>query len=249
MKKLTKKDILAAFKTSSPIIVTFLVLGSGYGLLMQSHGYGPFWSLISGIIIFSGTAQFVSVTMLTSGSILMDGLTSLMISVRHIFFSISMIGRYNSEGRRKPYLYYALCDETYAMLSKDDGPEGVNVSNYRLLVTFFDQSAWVLGSVLGGWIGTLLTFDSTGIDFAMTALFTTVFIQQWQDNKQHLPAILGGAATLACRLIFGSDIFLIPAMIIIIGVLTAARSRIEPAASETTTDTAAPNTTGGDAND
>ena len=141
LKKLTKKDILAAFKTSSPIIVTFLVLGSGYGLLMQSHGYGPFWSLISGIIIFSGTAQFVSVTMLTSGSILMAGLTSLMISVRHIFFSISMIGRYNNEGRRKPYLYYALCDETYAMLSKDDGPEGVNVSNYRLLVTLFDQSA------------------------------------------------------------------------------------------------------------
>ena len=228
MRKLTKKDILAAFKTSSPIIVTFLVLGSGYGLLMQSHGYGPFWSLISGIIIFSGTAQFVSVTMLTSGSILMAGLTSLMISVRHIFFSISMIGRYNNEGRRKPYLYYALCDETYAMLSKDDGPEGVNVSNYRLLVTLFDQSAWVLGSVLGGWIGTL------------TALFTTVFIQQWIDNKQHLPAILGVAATLACRLIFGSDIFLIPAMIIIIGVLTAARSRIEPPATETA---------GGDAND
>ena len=96
MRKLTKKDILAAFKTSSPIIVTFLVLGSGYGLLMQSHGYGPLWSLLSGIIIFSGTAQFVSVTMLTSGSILMAGLTSLMISVRHIFFSISMIGRYNS---------------------------------------------------------------------------------------------------------------------------------------------------------
>ena len=245
MRKLTKKDILAAFKTSSPIIVTFLVLGSGYGLLMQSHGYGPFWSLISGIIIFSGTAQFVSVTMLTSGSILMAGLTSLMISVRHIFFSISMIGRYNSEGRRKPYLYYALCDETYAMLSKDDGPEGVNVSNYRLLVTLFDQSAWVLGSVLGGWIGTLLTFDSTGIDFSMTALFTTVFIQQWLDNKQHLPAILGVTATLACRLIFGSDIFLIPAMIIIIGVLTAARGRIEPAATET----AEPDATGGDGND
>ncbi|MBR3377178.1 MAG: AzlC family ABC transporter permease [Mogibacterium sp.] len=244
MRKLTKKDILAAFKTSSPIIVTFLVLGAGYGILMEKHGYGPLWSLLSGIIIFSGTAQFVSVTMLTSGSVIMAFLTSLMISARHIFFSISMIGRYSSEGRRKPYLYYALCDETYAMLSKDDGPEGVNISNYRLLVTLFDQSAWVIGSFLGGWIGTLLTFDSTGIDFAMTALFTTVFIQQWIDNKQHLPAILGVAVTLACRLIFGRDIFLIPAMIIIIGVLTAASGRIEPA-----TESAAPNTTGGDAND
>ena len=230
--KITKKYLGAAFRTSSPIIVTFVVLGMGYGILMQKHGYGPLWSLLSGIIIFSGTAQFVSVTMLSSGSVLMAGLTSLMISARHVFFSISMIGRYSSEGRRKGYLYYALCDETYAMLSKDDGPEGVNVSNYRLLVTLFDQSAWLAGSFLGGWIGTLLTFDSTGIDFAMTALFTTVFIQQWIDSKCHIPAVLGVTATLACRIIFGRDIFLIPAMIIIIGVLTAARGRIEPAGGE-----------------
>lgn len=232
MRKITKKDVAAAFRTSSPIIVTFVVLGIGYGILMQKHGYGPLWSVLSGFIIFSGTAQFVSVTMLSSGSVIMAALTSLMISARHIFFSISMIGRYNSEGKRKPYLYYALCDETYAMLSKDDGPEGVNVSNYRLLVTLFDQCAWVFGSFLGGLIGTMLTFNSTGIDFAMTALFTTVFIQQWIDNKCHIPAVLGVAATLACRLIFGRDIFLIPAMIIIIAVLTAARGRIEPAGGE-----------------
>ena len=167
MRKITGKDIAAALHTSSPIIVTFVVLGTGYGILMQTHGYGPLWSLLSGIIIFSGTAQFVSVTMLSSGSVLMAGLTALMISARHIFFSISMIGRYSGEGRRKAYLYYALCDETYAMLSKDDGPEGVNVSNYRLLVTLFDQCAWLTGSFLGGWIGTMLTFDSTGIDFEM----------------------------------------------------------------------------------
>ena len=232
LEKITGKDIGAALRTSLPIMVTFLVLGAGYGILMEKHGYGPVWSLLSGIIIFSGTAQFVSVTMLSSGSVLIAGITALMISARHVFFSISMIGRYRNEGRRKGYLYYALCDETYAMLSRDDVPEGVNVSNYRLLVTLFDQTAWLTGSFLGGWIGTLLTFNSTGIDFAMTALFTTVFIQQWIDNKCHIPAVLGVVATLACRIIFGRDIFLIPAMIIIIGVLTAARGRIEPAGGE-----------------
>jgi len=232
LEKITGKDIGAALRTSLPIMVTFLVLGAGYGILMEKHGYGPVWSLLSGIIIFSGTAQFVSVTMLSSGSVLMAGITALMISARHVFFSISMIGRYRNEGRRKGYLYYALCDETYAMLSRDDVPEEVNVSNYRLLVTLFDQLAWLTGSFLGGWIGTLLTFNSTGIDFAMTALFTTVFIQQWIDNKCHIPAVLGVVATLACRIIFGRDIFLIPAMIIIIGVLTAARGRIEPAGGE-----------------
>jgi len=232
LEKITGKDIGAALRTSLPIMVTFLVLGAGYGILMEKHGYGPVWSLLSGIIIFSGTAQFVSVTMLSSGSVLMAGITALMISARHVFFSISMIGRYRNEGRRKGYLYYALCDETYAMLSRDDVPEEVNVSNYRLLVTLFDQLAWLTGSFLGGWIGTLLTFNSTGIDFAMTALFMTVFIQQWIDNKCHIPAVLGVVATLACRIIFGRDIFLIPAMIMIIGVLTAARGRIEPAGGE-----------------
>ncbi len=113
------------------------------------------------------------------------------------------------------------------MLSRDDEPDGVNISAYRLLVTLFDQSAWVTGSFLGGWIGSMLTFDSTGIDFAMTALFITVFIQQWIDSKCHIPAVLGITATLACRIVFGRDLFLIPSMIIIIAVLTVMRSRIE----------------------
>ena len=222
-----RKEVSAALRTSLPIMVTFVVLGTGYGILMQKHGYGPFWSVLSSILIFSGTAQFVSVPMLPDGSFLMAGITALMVSARHIFFSISMIGRYKEEGPRKWYLYYALCDETYAMLSRDDEPAEVNRSGYRLLVTLFDQCAWLLGSFLGGWIGSLLSFNSTGIDFAMTALFTTVFIQQWIDSRCHIPAVLGLTATLACRVLFGRDLFLIPAMVIILGVLTVMRKKIE----------------------
>lgn len=224
---ISKKDIHEAFKTSLPIMVTFVVLSIGYGILMEKHGFGPFWSFISGLIIFSGTAQFVSVSFLTGSSLLMAAITAFMVSARHIFFSISMIGRYRNEGKRKWYLFYALCDETYAMLSKDEMPEGVNLSNYRLLVTLFDQSSWLLGSFLGGWIGSLLTFDSTGIDFAMTALFTTVFIEQWINSKSHIPAILGLGATLICRILFGPDLFLIPAMIIIVTTLIVMRKKIE----------------------
>ena len=137
--KVTTKDVKAALHTSSPIMVTFIVLGIGYGILMQEHGFGPVWSVLSSIIIYSGTVQFVSVAMLSTGSVIMAGITALMVSARHIFFSISMIGRYRNEGKKKWYLYYALCDETYAMLSKDDGPDDVNTSAYRLLVTLFDQ--------------------------------------------------------------------------------------------------------------
>ena len=231
--KIQRQDISAALRTSFPIMVTFLVLGTGYGILMQKHGFGWIWSMVSGIIIFSGTVQFVSVSMLSGGSVIMAALTALMVAARHIFFSISMIGRYCEEGRRKWYLFYALCDETYAMLSRDDMPEGVNVSAYRMLVTLFDQSSWVLGSALGGIAGSILPFDSTGIDFAMTALFTTVFIQQWIDSKCHIPAILGITATLLSRILFGRDLFLIPAMVIILGVLILMREKIEAAGGET----------------
>ena len=201
--KVTKKDIAAAFKTSMPIMVTFIILGMGFGILMQKHGYGPVWSLISEILIFSGTVQFVSISFMEGGSFIMAAITALMVSSRHSFFSISMISRYRKEGKKKWYLFYALCDETYAMLSRDDSPEGVNKSAYRVLVTLFDQISWLLGSVLGGVAGNLLDFDSTGIDFSMTALFTTVFIQQWIDSKCHIPAVLGLSATLISRLIFG----------------------------------------------
>lgn len=230
--KVTTKDVKAALHTSSPIMVTFIVLGIGYGILMQEHGFGPVWSVLSSIIIYSGTVQFVSVTMLSTGSVIMAVITALMVSARHIFFSISMIGRYRNEGKKKWYLYYALCDETYAMLSKDNGPDDVNTSAYRLLVTLFDQISWVFGAFLGSCLGSVLNFDSTGIDFAMTALFTTVFLQQWIDAKNHIPAILGLAATFVCLLVFGTDFFLIPAMIIIIGVLTLTRKKIEAPGGE-----------------
>ncbi|MBQ7680952.1 MAG: AzlC family ABC transporter permease [Oscillibacter sp.] len=219
--------IAAALRTSFPIMVTFTILGIGYGILMQKHGFGPWLSLLSGVVIFSGTAQFVSVAFLESGTPMLAAITALMVSARHIFFSISMIDRYRGEGKRKWYLYYALCDETYAMLSRDSYPAGVDRSAYRLLVTLFDQMSWVFGSFLGGWLGTLLAFDSTGIDFAMTALFTTVFIQQWTEAKCHIPAVLGVSATLVCRILFGRELFLIPAMVLIIVALTIMRDRIE----------------------
>ena len=227
--KITKRDAAAAFHTSVPIMVTFLVLGTGYGILMQKHGFGWIWSMLSGIVIFSGTVQFVSVSLLSGGSILMALITALMVSARHSFFSISMIGRYRTEGKRKWYLFYALCDETYAVLCKEEDPEGVNKSAYRVLVTLFDQASWVLGSALGGLAGSFRPFDSTGIDFAMTALFTTVFIQQWIDSRCHIPAMLGLGATFACRLLFGRDLFLIPSMAIIIAVLIIMRRKIEAA--------------------
>lgn len=225
--KITEREFASALRISYPTMTSFMILGFGYGILMHKHGFGPFWSLASGIVIYSGTIQFVSIGMLKNARFVMAALTALLISVRYVFFSISMIHRYRDEGKLKCYLYYALCDESYAVLSRGSDPEGVDLSGYRFLVTFFIQLSWVLGSFLGGWLLSLVKFDATGIEFAMTALFTTVFIHQWLDNKQHIPAILGVAATLLCRLLFRHDLFLIPAMAIIVGGLLLLRGRVE----------------------
>ena len=154
-----KGEIKAAFKASLPIMVTFIVLGMGYGILMNEHGYGALWSVASGIIIFSGTVQFGSVSMLSGGSFFMAAVTALMVAARHIFFSISMIGRYREEGKKKWYLFYALCGETYALLSSDREPAWANKSAYRFWVTAFNQTSWILGSLLGGLAGRFLPFD------------------------------------------------------------------------------------------
>ena len=138
--------------------------------------------MASGIIIFSGTVQFVSIALMSTGSVLMAGLTALMVSARHIFFSISMIGRYSKEGPRKWYLYYALCDETYAMLSKDDVPEGVNVSGYRLLVTLFDQLSWLIGCVLLTRILPVIIFGRSEHVPELIAMAVVVASYLWKRN-------------------------------------------------------------------
>ena len=224
---ITKKEVVKAFKTTSPIIVTYLMLGIGFGILMQKHGYNAIYSFISSVIIFSGTGQYLLVSFLKDTSFYVAAITLFIVSARYIFFSISMIGRYKNEGNRKWYLYFGLTDETYAVLSSMKTDDSINLSGYRFLVTLFDHIGWIFGSVLGGALGSLIKFDAKGLDFSMTALFITVYIEQWIQSKCHLPAILGLVSTLVCRIIFGRDIFLIPAMIIIISILILMRNKIE----------------------
>ena len=85
---------------------------------------------------------------------------------------------------------------------------------------------------MGAALGLVLPLDMTGIDFAMTALFVSIFTEQWLTSKQHTPALIGVLATLACLLIFGADRFLIPAMLVILTALCTLRPKIERSAAE-----------------
>lgn len=194
----------------------YIVLGIGFGILLKDAGYGLFWSFLMSLTIYAGSMQYVGVSLLTAGaSLITVALTTLMVNARHLFYGLSMVEKYKDAGKKKPYLIFSLTDETYSLLCSDDIPEGVQRHGFQFFVSLFDQSYWILGSVLGSLLGTILPFDTAGIDFSMTALFVTVFVEQWLTAKNHLPAIIGLAASIACLLIFGADSFLLPTMIVI----------------------------------
>lgn len=197
-----------------PVMAGYVVLGIGFGVLLSVNGYGLFWALIMSIFIFAGSAQYVGISLISGGaSILTTALTILMVNARHLFYGISMINKYKGAGKRKPYLIFALTDETYSLVYNGDYPEGVNKYRYWFLISLFNQIYWVTGSVIGSVVGSVLKFDSTGIDFSMTALFVTVFVEQWLSTREHRPALIGLAVSVLCLFIFGSDSFLIPSMV------------------------------------
>ena len=211
-----KKSIREAFFATIPVMAGYIVLGIGFGVLLSSKGYGILWSLAMSGLIYAGSMQFVAVDFLAgAASLITVAITTLMVNARHLFYGVSMIEKYKDTGAAKPYLIFALTDETYSLVCTDYEGDTKSRNRYYLLVSLFDQFYWVLGSALGSLIGSLITFDVTGIDFALTALFLTVLTEQWLLMDDHVPALIGVISSVVCRLIFGAGNFLIPAMIVI----------------------------------
>lgn len=213
MKNTAKK----AFIATLPVMAGYLVLGFGFGLVLKAAGYGVLFAFAMSFLIYAGSMQYAAVGLLTGGaSLLTAALTTLAVNARHLFYGISMLSPYKGIGRRKAYLIFALTDETYSLVCSPTLPVPPQQrANYYLFVSLFNHTYWVLGSVAGAVAGTLLSFNSEGIDFALTALFLTVFLEQWLTAKKHAPAVMGVAASVICLLLFGGNNFLIPSMLII----------------------------------
>lgn len=222
-----RTTIRQAFVRSIPVMAGYVVLGIGFGVLMHAAGYGLLWTLAMSLLIYAGSMQYVGVGLLSGGaSVVTAILTTVMVNARHLFYSISMIRTYRGSGRYKPYLIFALTDETYSLLCDGEVPEGADAELYRVLVSAFDHSYWVIGSVLGSLLGAVLPFSTEGIEFSMTALFLTSFVEQWVRKGNRIPALTGLGATLLSLAVFGPERFLIPAMLLITLVLSLLRGRL-----------------------
>ena len=225
--KLLKNVILKTF----PVLTGYLVLGMGFGILMIKNGFGIWAILAMSLFIYAGSMQYVGITLLTSGvGILQTALTTLMVNARHLFYGISMVEKYKEAGIYKPYLIFALTDETYSLVCNED--KSGDFKNYFFLISLCNHFYWVLGSLLGGILGNIIPFDTTGIEFSMTALFLTVFVEQWLGTKQHFPALSGLSCSVLCLFLFGRDKFLIPTMVLITVSLLINRKKYEELTKE-----------------
>ena len=229
-----KKAFAAAFPYTIPIFAGFWFLGLTYGIYMNVSGFSFWYPMLMSITIFAGSVEFVTVNMLLGAFNPLQALVmTLMINARHLFYGISMLEKYRGTGWKKVYLIFGMCDESFSINYTADIPEDVDRGWFMFFVTLLNHFYWFFGATLGGIFGSLIHFNTEGLDFVMTAMFVVIFLEQWLKEKQHTSAFVGIGLSLLCLLAFGADNFIIPSMFAMLGVLTLLRGSIERKQDET----------------
>lgn len=225
--------IRAVFPDTIPVLTGYLFLGAGFGILLVESGYSVLWAAAMALLIFAGSGQYLLVGLLASGASLVSAaIATLLVNARHLFYGISLVDAYKTAGKRRFYMIFGLTDETYSLVTQAKIPEGISREDYCFWVTALNHCYWVCGCVLGAVVGTVVPIDFSGVSFVLTALFVTIFVEQWLSSKDHFPALVGVVCTALSLLGFGSEIFLIPAMAAIALILILRRRVGKEAAHE-----------------
>ena len=227
-----RKSLAAAFPVTVPVLMGYLAIGMAFGFMLQTVGYNFIWAFFMSLTIYAGSGQYLGVTLLSTAAALGTvALMTLLINFRHLVYGLSMLEKFKGMGWRKFYMIFSLTDETYALLASAQAPVGVNPRNFYFAIALLDQSYWIIGSVIGGVAGALIPVDTTGIDFAMTALFVVIAVDQWKAYQKHLPALMGGLVTILFLIIlgqwFGQQQMLIVSLGIIVVILLVLRDKLE----------------------
>ncbi|WP_432627426.1 AzlC family ABC transporter permease [Brotaphodocola sp.] len=223
-----RQALRAAFPHTIPIFTGFCFLGMAYGIYMNASGFSFLYPLMMSMLIYGGSLEFVAVEMLLSPfAPVQVFIMALLIQARHLFYGLSMLEKYKGLGWKKFYLIFGMCDESFSINCSAEIPEGVDRGWFYFFVTLLNQIYWVFGATLGGLIGSLLTFDTAGINFVMTSMFVVIFLEQWLKEKNHISALIGLGVSALCLSGFGPNAFMIPTMILIIALLAAFRRPLE----------------------
>lgn len=218
----------AAFPRTIPVMAGYLVMGIAFGLMLSALGFGPQWAVAMSTLVYAGSGQFLCVALMEQGAALAEvALLTLLLHFRHFFYGLSMISRYPKKGLRRWYLMFGLTDEIYALLSSGNPPPDVELTDYYFATTLLNHLYWIAGGLAGATVGHFLPFDTTGVEFAMTALFVVLAVDQWKRSKHHASALCGLCCGVVSLLVFGPELFLIPALLSITAVLLLLRKKLE----------------------
>ncbi len=222
VKRIDKKAMKTIFLDTVPVLTGYLFLGAGFGILLaEKTGHGILWAMAMGVFMFAGSGQYLAVSMLAEHApVISAAIATFLVNARHIFYGISLLDTYTGSDWKRPYMIFALTDETYSLVTQNQPPEGISRRQYCFLVSLLNHIYWIAGCGLGSLLRNTLPISFEGVEFVLTALFVTLFVEQWLRHKRHLPAIIGVGATVLCLLVFSKEIFLIPSMVLIALLLT-----------------------------
>ena len=222
------KALKVAFPQTIPIFTGFWFLGMAYGIYMNASGFSFVYPLCMSLLIYGGSLEFVAVEMLLSPfAPLQTFIMALLIQARHLFYGLSMLDKFKGLGWKKYYLIFGMCDETFSINCSADIPEDVDRGWFYFWVTLLNQFYWSAAATTGGIVGSLLKIDTSDISFVMTAMFVVIFLEQWLKEKEHSASLIGLTVSVLCLVVFGPDSFMVPTMVLIVGLLTLLRKPLE----------------------
>lgn len=217
----------AAFPHTLPVMPVFILLAVTYGVLMQTKGYGPLWSTLMSAVAYGGSMQFAAIALLTAAFDPMQAFfLSCMVNARHLFYGLSMLEKYRGLGKARIPLIYTLCDETFALVYATEPPAGVEPKRFYLSISLLNYTYWVAGTALGGFLGDFIPFNTTGLDFALPALFVVLFLEQCKKKENRPAGVIGVGASVLCLVLFGPDRLVLCAMLVIVAVLLGGRKKL-----------------------
>lgn len=210
----------AAFPFTIPVLTGYLFIGMAFGVMIQEKGYNFLWAMLMSLLCYAGSGQYLAVNFFAPGVSLFHVIfMEFMLNIRHIFYGLSLLERFANMGKKRLYMIFSLTDETYSLFFITKIPKDVQEEKFMFAIALLDQLYWIIGSGIGALVGSVLPFDTTGIDFAMTALFVVIMVEQCMESKNRISVVIGLTCGLICLLIFGTANFILPTMVCIMMIL------------------------------